>query len=183
MGCNQLQLGEQSYGDIRIVGRAGTVRVGKYCSIASNVQAIMWGHNTNWITTYPFGAREIRGRWQGAEGCVGHPKFYGNIEIGNDVWIGQNVILLGGIRVGNGAVIAAGSVVSMDVQPYTIVGGAPAKYIRSRFCFWQIEALQSIAWWNWPKEKIEQELGLLCSDNISDFIEKHRVGNKNEQFA
>ena len=77
-------------------------------------------------------------------------------SIGNDVWVGSNVIIPGGVRIGTGAIVAAGSVVVKDVPPYAVVGGNPAKVIRLRFSEEQIETLLASEWWNWPIEKISQ---------------------------
>lgn len=78
------------------------------------------------------------------------------VSIGNDVWIGSNVILMGGIKIGDGAVVAAGAVVTKDVEPYSIVAGVPAKFIRKRFNDNDVEFLNSIQWWNWPVDKIRK---------------------------
>ena len=86
--------------------------------------------------------------------------------IGHDVWIGHGVIVLPGVTVGNGAVRAAGAVVTKDVAPYTIVGGVPAKPIRARFSQAVVERLQRIAWWDWPFELIMQRLGDFQSADI-----------------
>ena len=90
--------------------------------------------------------------------------------IGNDVWIGSNVIIPGGIQIGTGAIVATGSVVVKDVPPYAIVGGNPAKIIRYRFSKEQIDVLLGSEWWNWPIEKIRQQV-----DEFSD-IEKFQAG-------
>ena len=125
-------------------------------------------HNTNWITTYPFG-HIYTDKFNSFNG-VGHPKSKGNVIIGNDVWIGDNVIIMSGITIGNGAVIANNSHIVKDVEPYSIVGGNPAKLIKYRFTKEQIEKLEKIKWWDWTDEKINNNLHLLCSNNIDDFI-------------
>lgn len=94
------------------------------------------------------------------------------VIIGHDVWIGHGVIVLPGVTVGNGAVLAAGAVVSKDVEPYTIVGGVPAKPIRERFPRHIAAELQQIAWWDWPLETILQRLGDFQHDDIAQFCEK-----------
>ena len=91
--------------------------------------------------------------------------------IGNDVWIGENALLINGVKIGNGASVAANAVVTKDVPDYAIVGGVPAKLIRYRFDPATIEKLNAIKWWDWPKEKIEE-----CFDdflNVEEFIRKH----------
>ncbi|GES48257.1 hypothetical protein Rhsp01_04500 [Rhizobium sp. NBRC 114257] len=92
--------------------------------------------------------------------------------IGNDVWIGHGVIVLPGVKAGNGAVLAAGAVVSKDVQPYTVVGGIPAKFIRERFTRTIAERLTSIAWWDWPFETIMERLADFQSSDIEAFCER-----------
>ena len=122
-------------------------------------------HRVDWITTYPFTAF-----WPEAKDYSGHPKKKGDIVIGNDVWIGHGAMILSGVHIGNGAVVAAGSIVTKNVSPYCIVGGNPAKIIRYRFSSEQIDKLERIAWWNWPRSKIVQALPLLLSNNIDFFL-------------
>ena len=82
----------------------------------------------------------------------------GDIVIGNDVWIGYNAIILSGVKIGDGAIVATGAVVTKDVKPYEIVGGIPAKVIRKRFSDEVIIKLQKMKWWNWPVDKIKRNL-------------------------
>ena len=88
------------------------------------------------------------------------------------MWIGLNVTILGGVTVGDGAVLAAGAIVTKDVPPYAIVGGNPAKIIKYRFSKEQIEKLLKIKWWNWPMYKIFNNINLLENENIEEFINK-----------
>ncbi len=97
----------------------------------------------------------------------------GNIIIGNDVWIGSNVIILSGVHIGDGAVICAGSVVTKDIEPYSIAGGVPAKQIRKRFTDEAVEKLLQIQWWNWEEEEIKKWIPLLSSPDINSFLEKY----------
>ena len=93
--------------------------------------------------------------------------------IGNDVWLGKNIILTNGIKIGNGVRVAAGSVVTKNIPDFAIVAGIPAKIIGYRFTEEQIVKLNKIAWWDWPMEKIKK-----CYDdfmNIDLFLEKHYV--------
>jgi len=160
-------MGEHSYGVIQIIGKKGHVTVGKFCSIASQVTAILVGHRHDFITTYPFQAF-----WPKSKKLSGHPTIK-NITIGNDVWIGQDVKLMGGINIGDGAVIGAGSVVRRSVEPYSIVIGNPAEIVKKRFSDDQIKKLLSIRWWDWPESKIEDNLELLCSPSIDGFLKTH----------
>lgn len=91
--------------------------------------------------------------------------------LANDIWIGANAIIPGGIRIGTGAIVAAGAVVVKDVPPYAIVGGNPAKIIRYRFSEEQIKALLESEWWDWPIEKIRQHI-----DGFSDIEKFQRIG-------
>lgn len=145
--------------------------IGKFCSIAKNLRVYLHGnHRSDWITTYPFGHihthifRSFDGK--------GHPKSNGDVIIGNDVWISENVCIMSGVKIGDGAIIANQSHVVKDVEPYTIVGGNPAKLIRNRFPADQIRRLLELRWWDWDPEKIERHLHLLCSDKISEFIDQ-----------
>ncbi len=146
------------------------VSIGKFCSIASNLTIYLGGdHNTNWVTTYPFGHiyKEKFTKFNGA----GHPSTKGSVAIGNDVWIGDNVTIMSGINIGDGAVIANGSHVVKNVDPYSVVGGNPAKLIKYRFSKEQIENLLQIRWWDWDDEKINEFTPLLCNSNIDGFIQ------------
>jgi len=144
---------------------------GRFCSIASNFIVYLGGnHRTDWITTYPFGHVHEDVFKHNKEG---HPSTNGDVIIGNDVWIGNNVTIMSGVKVGNGAVIAANSHVVKDVEPYSITGGNPAKTIKYRFTQEQIKKLLEIEWWNWDNEKINENVELLCSDNIDTFIDKN----------
>lgn len=95
------------------------------------------------------------------------------VIVGNDVWIGHAAILLPGVTVGDGAVIAAGAVVSRDVPPYTIVGGVPARPIRQRFPDAVAERLGRIAWWDWPDEVIFDRLADFRSEAIEQFCDRY----------
>ncbi len=146
--------------------------VGTFCSIAKNVRVLgSCNHRTDWITTFPFGKmeKETFTNFDGSGGCVSK----GPIHIGHDVWIGMNATLQSGITIGDGAVVAANSHVVKSVPPYAIVGGNPARIIKMRFTQPQREALLRVAWWFWPDEKINEELPLLCSGNIHEFLMKH----------
>ena len=166
----RLSIHSTSYGTIRVIGQAGHVYVGKYCSLADNIKAIMLGHNPKNISTYPFNRMD---GYPEAKASRGHPIAYGRIHIENDVWIGHSVTLIGGIIIADGAVIASDAVVTKNIDPYTIVGGNPAKEIGKRFDSDIIDELLNIRWWDWEPEKIKENSGLLCSEKIDEFIKKH----------
>jgi virginiamycin A acetyltransferase len=134
--------------------------IGKFCMIASDVTFIMNGanHLTDAISTYPFAI--FGNGWEGAMEGRDYP-FKGDTVIGNDVWIGYKATIMPGVRVGDGAIIAAHSVVTNDVAPYAIVGGNPAAEIKKRFSDEEIEKLLQHRWWDWPLEKITEKVGAL----------------------
>jgi virginiamycin A acetyltransferase len=161
------RIGEGSYGwpNVLAFGDKG-LTIGRFCSIAKGVTILLKAdHRIDWVTTYPFS--EL---WPEASGHPGHPTTKGEIVIGHDVWIGQDAIIMSGVRIGNGAVVAAGSIVTSDVPAYGIVGGNPARLIRSRFSPEQVSALERIAWWDWPREKIVAALPQLLAPDIDEFI-------------
>jgi acetyltransferase-like isoleucine patch superfamily enzyme len=138
--------------------------IGKYCSIARQVTIGVSNHNYKWITTHPILTSPEYGYIN-----MGVDEFQKNPPvIGNDVWVGMNSVIMRGVVIGDGAVIAANSVVTKDVPPYAIVGGNPAKIIKYRFSDKIIEKLMRIKWWNWPKEKIKQNINLFY--NVDEFI-------------
>ena len=139
--------------------------IGKFCSIASDVKFIMNGgnHRTDWLTNYPF---PIFGSgWELAMPDSWPNK--GDTLIGNDVWIGYDATIMPGIQIGNGAIIATKSVVTKDVEAYTIVGGNPAQAIRKRFAESIIQELILIQWWNWDIGKITRNLKAICGADIN----------------
>ena len=145
--------------------------IGKFCMIASDVKFIMNGanHLSNAISTYPF---SIFGNgWENAMEGKAYPN-KGNIEIGNDVWIGYNATIMAGVKIGDGAIIATNSTVVSDVEPYTIVGGNPAREIKKRFSPEIVERLLKLQWWNWDIEKITKNVQNLTDLDI-DKLEKN----------
>ena len=147
------------------------MKIGSFCSIASNCNIYLGGnHRTDWVTTYPFGHihNTIFNNFNG----IGHPSTKGDVIIGNDVWIASNVTIMSGVKIGDGVVIAANSHIIKDIEPYSLVGGNPAKLIKKRFSEKQIEQLLEIKWWEWKDEKINKFTKLLCNDNIDEFIKQ-----------
>ena len=141
--------------------------IGKFCAIAKGVEFIMNGanHRLDSVTTYPF---FIMGHgWETSAPKNEELPLKGDTVIGNDVWIGQNVTILPGVHVGDGAIIGANSVVSKDVPPYAVVGGNPIKLIRKRFDDETIIFLQELKWWDWAPEKIFANLDTLTSGDLS----------------
>ena len=145
--------------------------IGKFCMIASDVKFIMNGanHLSNAISTYPFAV--FGNGWENAMEGKTYPN-KGNIEIGNDVWIGYNATIMAGVKIGDGAIIATNATVVSDVEPYSIVGGNPAREIKKRFSPEIIERLLKLQWWNWDIEKITKNVQNLTDLDI-DKLEKN----------
>lgn len=138
--------------------------IGKFCAIASGVTFLMNGgnHLVDAVSTYPF---SIFGNgWEGAMGDKTFPS-KGNTVVGNDVWIGYNSVIMPGVKIGDGAIIGSCSVVVKDVEPYSIIGGNPAREIRKRFSEEHIQALLEAKWWDWDLEKITRNLNLLTGND------------------
>lgn len=164
-------IGKFSFGypKVKTWGENATLKIGNFCSIAPGVNIVLGGeHRVDWVTTYPFNVilHEYRH-------LKGHPATKGDIIIGNDVWIGMNATILSGVTIGDGAVIGANSLVTNDVEPYTIVGGNPAKPIRKRFDQQTIDKLLRIKWWDWDIEKIKRNVPVLLSNQVKQFLDKN----------
>jgi len=138
--------------------------IGRFCSIACGAKFVFnsANHTLKSLSTYPFPLffeewnlerSEVTDAWDNK----------GDIVIGNDVWIGYEAVIMAGVTIGDGAIVGTRAVVTKDVPPYTIVGGVPAKPIRKRFSEETISALLEIKWWNWPKERISQNMAAIKS--------------------
>ena len=153
-----------------IVSGFHNVSIGKYCSLATNIEIITASsHHKDFVSIFPFYSMPNSFCYNKKKS-----KEFTNIKpvkIGNDVWVGSNVTILGGIEVGDGSIIAAGAVVTKNVEPYSIVGGCPAKLIKCRFEKEIADKLLKMRWWDWPEKKIRQNMNLIMSDNIEKFIE------------
>lgn len=141
--------------------------IGKFCSIACGAKFIFncANHTLKSLSTYTFPLffeewdlpkSEVTSAWDNK----------GDIVIGNDVWIGYDAVIMGGVTIGDGAIIGTRAVVTKDVEPYSIVGGVPAKEIRKRFAPEVITRLLELQWWNWPEEKIRSAIKSLHSGNV-----------------
>ena len=142
--------------------------IGKFCSIACGAKFLFTSgnHTMKSLSTYTFpiffeewdlDVKDITSAWDNK----------GNIVIGNDVWIGFEAVIMSGVTIGDGAIIGTRAVVTKDVEPYTIVGGVPAKPIRKRFDDDTIDRLLSMKWWDWSKDIIQKNIGAIQSGNIS----------------
>lgn len=146
--------------------------IGKFCAIARGTTFIMGSanHRMSSVTTYPF--HVFGGAWQ--ENTPAHLSqlpFKGDTIIGNDVWIGRESVIMPGVKIGDGAIIAAYSVVTKDVEPYTIYGGNPAQYIKTRFDEELISLLLKLNWWDFEPNEIVTFLPTLCNSNLEEVKE------------
>ncbi|EFO4415502.1 Vat family streptogramin A O-acetyltransferase [Scandinavium sp. H11S7] len=144
--------------------------IGKFCAIAKGVQFIMNGanHKLSGFSTFPF---YIFGNgWEKAMPKPEDLPYKGDTIIGNDVWIGYKALIMPGVKIGNGAIISSQAVVTTDVPAYTIVGGNPAKVIKSRFPDEIVIELEKLAWWDWSVEKITKHLTAIMSNDINTLL-------------
>lgn len=146
--------------------------IGKFCSIACGAKFLFncANHTLKSLSTYTFplfyedwglDKSDVVTAWDNK----------GDIVVGNDVWIGYEAVIMAGVRIGNGAIIAARAVVTKDVPPYTIVGGVPARLIRKRFSDATINRLEVLKWWDWPCEKVRRCLPYICNGDINGLVE------------
>lgn len=166
------KVGDFTYGTPLVVDRhGGQLEIGKFCSFAPDIVIFLGSnHRTEYITTYPFPAL--------------HPDFGvydkhlqdGPVIIGNDVWIGMGALILPGVNIGDGAVIGAYTVVSKNVDPYSVFVGNPGKVVKKRFEEDVIQELLRIKWWEWDIEKIRENAVLLYSSKVKEFTKKHSLG-------
>lgn len=145
--------------------------IGKFCSIACGAKFIFncANHTLKSLSTYTFPLffeewdlpkSEVATAWDNK----------GDIVIGNDVWIGYDAVIMAGVTIGDGAIIGTRAVVTKDVEPYSIVGGVPAKEIRKRFSPEVIKRIMEIQWWNWPIEKIREAITNIQSGDIDALL-------------
>ncbi|MBL8594309.1 MAG: type B chloramphenicol O-acetyltransferase [Devosia sp.] len=142
--------------------------IGSFCSIGSGAAFIMagnQGHRNDWVSTFPFHYMPEIAAFAGAADGF---RPAGDTIIGNDVWIGSEAIIMAGVKVGHGALIGTRALVTKDVEPYTIVGGNPAKPIRKRFADDEIAMLLEMNWWNWTDEQLAGAMPLFTSNRIAD---------------
>lgn len=160
-----------AYGPERLV-------IGRYCAIASGTRFLMAGaeHPTMGVSTFPF--TMFGGRWaERTLDIVTAMPSRGDTVVGNDVWFGYQSVVMPGVRIGDGAIIAAGAVVAADVPPYTIVGGNPAREIRRRFDDAGADRLRRAAWWDWPADLVTEHARTIMAGSPAD-IERIAVQHR-----
>ena len=141
--------------------------IGKFCAIATGVKFIMNGanHKISGFSTYPF---QIFGHgWERVTPKSEEFPHKGDTVVGHDVWLGYQSMVMPGVQIGHGAIVATQSLVVRDVEPYTIVGGNPARQLKQRFDQDTIEELLAIAWWDWNIEKISRNLEAIVAADIN----------------
>lgn len=145
--------------------------IGKFCQIAAGVEFVMNGanHQMNAVSTFPF--YTLAG-WDMKAPAPEDMPLKGDTVIGNDVWIGQNATILPGVHIGDGAIIGASSVVGSDVEPYTIVAGNPAQFIRNRFDDELTNLMLEWRWWDKPIEEINSLIPILTSSDLTEVKKK-----------
>lgn len=145
--------------------------IGAFCSISWNVEIGLANHTLDFLSTSPIFTEVHNGTghsWIDKDiACTEREK---GTMIGNDVWIGTGAKVMRGVTIGDGAVIAAGAVVTKDVAPYAIVGGIPARFIKFRFPTEQIKQIRDLKWWEWPEEKLKESITLFQTDNATTTI-------------
>ncbi|WP_102868430.1 type B chloramphenicol O-acetyltransferase [Pseudovibrio exalbescens] len=140
--------------------------IGSFCSIGSGAVFMMagnQGHRTDWISTFPFFYQQD----PAFEGAQDGFRLAGDTVLGNDVWVGSEAMIMPGVTIGDGAVIASRAVVTKDVQAYQIVGSNPAKPIGFRFSAPEIAQLLEMQWWNWPDEHLKECMPLFSSSDVN----------------
>ena len=142
--------------------------IGKFCAIGRGVEFVMNGANHRMcsVTTYPFNI--MGGGWEKCTPRLSELPLKGDTVVGNDVWFGQNVTVMPGVHIEDGAIIGANSVVACDIPPYCIAAGNPCRVIRPRFDEELTAYLLELKWWDWEPEKIMRNLEKLCSGDLNE---------------
>ena len=169
-------MGAYSYGKpkIRFPESGHGLTIGRYCSIADKVEILLGGdHRLDWASTYPFAAMD--GLWPEAAPPEAYHASRGAVTIGHDVWLGSGCVILSGVTIGHGAVVAARAVVTRDVPPFAVVAGNPARVVRRRFDEATVAALLDAAWWDLPHESVSRLVPLLSSGRIADLVAAARA--------
>jgi virginiamycin A acetyltransferase len=145
--------------------------IGKFCALAAGTRFLMPGanHAARGPSSFPFGI--FGGSWASTMDLVLSAPSRGDTVVGNDVWLGYQSLVLPGVTIGHGAIVAAASVVASDVAPYAIVAGNPARTVRSRFDDADVERLLRAAWWDWPVDLISEHARLIMAGEPGELLE------------
>ena len=178
IGNSQIRVGRFTYGyehaDVYQWGEGANLEIGSFCSIAGGLQVFLGGnHRVDWASTFPFG--QVFRKSLGEFDISNNSQSNGDVVVGHDVWIGSKVTIMSGVRIGDGAVIAANATVTRDVAPYEMVGGNPAKHLKFRFEESVRSRLQALRWWDQPIEVIRKLAPLLSG--VPDAAALDRVEN------
>jgi acetyltransferase-like isoleucine patch superfamily enzyme len=173
------EVGDASYGRLRVRhwGEGARLIVGSYCSFADGIEILLGGnHPTDFVTTYPFFA--FPDLWPDAPTPANFPYARGDVVIGSDVWIGAGATILSGVRIGDGAVVAARAVVVRDVPPYGIAAGNPAAIVAHRFDEATVAQLLALRWWELPRDTVAGLIPLLQSRDMAGFLAACRAARE-----
>jgi virginiamycin A acetyltransferase len=160
------------------------IYIGNFCSIGPEVKIIIGGeHRTDWVSTAQINADtfNFNDTFLNAQKIKNFKDSRGDLRIENDVWVGAFSIIFSGVKLGNGSVVAAGSVVTKDVDPYTVVAGNPAKFVKKRFTTKQINFLNSSKWWELDDKLIDTLSKYLLNENVDLFIKKFKTLKHNKK--
>lgn len=176
----EFSIGRYTRGHLTVSNRSpgSHLEIGQFSSFAFGTHVLLGGeHRADYVTTYRFSSYPEFAAWDLDRSSVQETATTkGGVRIGSDVWIGTQGLVLSGVTIGHGAIIGAGSVVRQDVPPYAVVAGNPGRVAGFRFPPEQIAALLRIAWWDWPLERIQSEVGQLLSGDVEGFIAAHDPG-------
>jgi len=176
-----ISVGRYSYGNPKLHWSKGdfshTLAIGAFCSIAEEVGIFVGSHGrhtVDYVSTYPIGM--IFGK---SPKKIASKTAVGNmsVSIGNDVWIGRGAMIMAGVTIGDGAIVAARAVVNKDVPPYGVVGGVPAKLLRMRFSSCVIDKLMTLQWWSWSDELIHERLDFFNTPSFDHFLDYYLDSN------
>lgn len=175
--AERVQLAECDIGDYTYIERQAEAiycSIGKFCAIAANARLNALAHPIERVSQHKFTYRPneyfVRAK---LDSGFRAKRAAARVVIGNDVWIGHGAVVMPGIAIGHGAVIGANAVVTKDVEPYAIVAGLPARFLRWRFPPDTVKRLIALAWWNWDRDKLAQAVVDMQRLSVDDFLEKH----------
>lgn len=170
-------IGDHTYGEPKVADAGyANLNIGRFTSIGPDVLIVLGNHSHDTATTYPFVV--LSNYWPSVPLHAADHTTKGDVNIGNDVWIGGRAVILSGVTIGDGAIVAAGAVVTRDIPPYEIHGGNPARFIKRRHSPELAAALQKLAWWDWKEEKINAFLPLIMSGEVGAFITAAELSTK-----